>query len=109
MLKGTIVENSLRDKSILASLQIEKTRQDGDWVLHDVLIGEAEAIRFGQYLVDGPWYIHFWEPGTDNVLIVFKDKNFMIEHSDKTTWTEAIAYGKFIGIPEEQLDFVVQN
>ena len=51
--------------------------------------------------------MHFWEPGKDEVLVVFKSKTFDIKHSDKSTWSEAMAYGKSIGIPEEQLDFVI--
>jgi hypothetical protein len=41
MFKGTIIENSLKDKSILNRVQIEKTWQDDDWILHDVLVEEG--------------------------------------------------------------------
>lgn len=109
MLKGTIVENSLRDASILKSLKIEKTWQDGSWTLHNVLLDEDMAVKIGSYLTDGPWYIHFWQTGDDNVLVVFKDKNFWIKYSDKSTWAEAVAHGKSVGIPEEQLDFLIHD
>ena len=56
---------------------------------------------------DGPWYMHFWEPGSDDVLVVFKDRIFNIRHSDKTTWEEAVSHGRSVGIPDEQLTFVV--
>jgi hypothetical protein len=75
--------------------------------LHEVLIEKEWAERLGNYLNEGPWYVHFWEPGSDNVLVVFKNKNFWIKHSDKNTWVEVIKYGKSIGIPDEQLDFLV--
>ena len=107
MLKGTIIENSLKDPSIVQSLKIEKTWQDGSWTLHNVLIDEDAALKVGGYLAEGPWYIHFWKPGDDNMLVVFKDKNFWINYSNKSTWTDAIAHGKSIGIPEEQLDFLI--
>jgi len=109
MFKGTIIENSLADPSILQSLEIEKTWQDGSWTLHNVLVDEDTALKIGNYLVDGPWYIHFWKPGDDNVLVVFKSKNFWIKYSDKSTWADAVAYGKSIGIPEEQLDFLMHD
>lgn len=107
MFKGTIIENSLNDSSILQSLKIEKTWQDGSWTLHNVLVDEETALKIGSHLADGPWYIHFWKTGDDNVLVVFKDKNFWIKYSDNSTWSEAVAYGKSIGIPEEQLDFLI--
>ncbi|MEK9148026.1 MAG: hypothetical protein AAB650_01175 [Patescibacteria group bacterium] len=107
MFKGTIVENSLRDKSILDTVKIEKTYQSGDWILHDVFVSEEQILELSKYLGDGPWYIHLWQPGKDDVRVVFKDKVFTIKFSDKSTWADAVAYGKSIGIPEEQLDFPI--
>ena len=71
MYKGTIIENSLSDKSILDKIKIEKTYQ------------------------------------SDEIKVIFKNKVFTIKFSDKSTWSEAISYGKSIGIPEEQLDFPI--
>jgi hypothetical protein len=107
MLKGTIIENSLADKSILNNFKIENTRRAADWILHDVLINEDQISSLSQSLADGPWYIHLWRPGEDAVIVVFKNKIFTINFSDKSTWTEAMAYGKSIGIPEQQLDFPI--
>lgn len=106
-MKGTIIENSLQDKSILDALKIEKTWHAGDWILHDVLVDESQIEKIRESLLDAPWYIHFWEPGQDKVIVIFKNKTFEILHSDKSTWIDAIQYGKSIGIPEEQLDFIV--
>lgn len=90
-------------------MKIEKTWQDGSWTLHNVFVDEETALKIGNYLADGPWYIHFWKTGDDNVLVVFKNKNFWIKHSDKSTWTEAVSHGKSMGIPEEQLDFLIHD
>jgi hypothetical protein len=106
-LKGTIIENSLSDKSILKDIQITKTWQDDDWILHSVLIDERAIPELSKILNPGPWYIHFWEPGQDDVTVVFKDKIFKIKYSDKNTWIDAVTYGKSLGIPEEQLDFLI--
>lgn len=106
MFKGTIIENSLSDTSVLQQLQVEKTWQAGTWVLHDVLVTQEQIKELSKHLVDGPWYMHFWEPGQDEVQVVFKNKLFTVQHSDKSTWAEAIVYGKSMGIPEEQLDFL---
>ncbi|MDO8548094.1 MAG: hypothetical protein Q7R71_00255 [bacterium] len=98
--KGIIVDSSLNDKSILEKVKIEKTYQSGDWTLHDVLVGKNQVSDLPKYLADGPWYINLWEPGKDDVKVVFKNKVFDIKFSDKSTWVDAVAYGKSIGIPE---------
>ncbi len=107
MLVGTIVENSLADKSVLKKLKITSSRQAGDWTLHEVQISEGQVRELGKNFTNEPWYAHFWEPGKDEIIVVFKDKMFTIRHSDKSTWSGAVAYGKSIGIPDEQLDFVI--
>lgn len=108
MLRATIVDQSLYDKSILDKLQVEKTYPSGAWMLHDVLIDESMILDLAKALESGPWYIHAWQPGQDSVKVVFKNRIFEIQHSDKATWKEALEYGKSIGIPEEQLDFPIQ-
>lgn len=107
MYKGTIIENSLSDKKILDQIKIVKTWQDEDWTLHNVLVEEEQIPELAKYIADGPWYIHLWQPGKDEVKVIFKDKVFDIKFSDKTTWAKAIAYGQSIGIPIEQLDFPI--
>ncbi|MBX4190025.1 hypothetical protein KW791_01895 [Candidatus Parcubacteria bacterium] len=103
--KGTIIQNSLTDPSVIKSLKVEKSYKIEDWNLHDVMVGEDQIKQLGKNLNDGPWYMHFWEEGKDDVTVVFKDKIFKIKYSDKNTWKEAISYGKSKGIPEKQLDF----
>ncbi len=107
MYKGIIVENSLADKSILDKLQIVRTWQDGSWTLHEVQVEKAQLSEIGKYLADGPWYLHFWKQGEDNIRVVYKDKMFDIKFSDKSTWQDAIEYGKLIGIPDKQLTFSI--
>jgi hypothetical protein len=107
MLQGTIVENSLTDPAILKELSILKSWPDGKWNLHQVSLNREEALKLAGHIAGGPWYMHFWEPGKDDVLVVFKDKTFDLKHSDKSTWQGAIAHGKSIGIPDKQLDFPI--
>ncbi len=106
--KGTIVENSLADKTILSKLQIVKTWTSEDWTLHDVLVDESDLEELGKALADGTWYMNFWVPSSDGMKVVYKDKIFDLKISDKSTWVDAMEYGKTIGIPEEQLDFVTK-
>ena len=106
-LKGTIIENSLRDKNVLSRLQVDRTRKSGTWTLHEVTLRRDQITELRKYLIDGPWYMHFWIPGRDDVVVLFQRKIFTIKRSDKTTWAECVAYGKSIDIPEEQLDFPI--
>ncbi len=106
-MKGVVIENSLNDASILQKLNIQKSWEDGSWKLHEVSVSKDEAKSIARHFADGPWYVHFWEPGSDDVLVVFKNKTFEIKFSDKSTWAEAVTYGTSIGIPPEQLDFPV--
>lgn len=103
MLKGTIIENSLLSKDILSKVTILRTYHAEDWILHDVLLEENLISELSSSLAVGPWYIHVWEPGTDDVTVIFKNKIFKINYTDKSTWVDAIAYGISIGIPREQL------
>ena len=107
MLKGTIIENSLANKDILKTLQIDKTWQAGTWILHSIRIDESRIKELSESLKNEPWYIHLWEQGKDKVTVIFRNKIFTISFSDKSTWTEAVNYGKSLGIPAEQLDFPI--
>jgi len=107
MYQGTIIENSLISKDILDKVKISKTWKSGDWILHSVVVDENIISELSHSLDNGPWYIHVWQSGKDDVIVIFKDKIFDIKFSDKSTWIEAVNYGKSIGVPEEQLDFTI--
>lgn len=108
LLEGIIVENSLKDGSVLNKLKILKSWDDGDWRLHRVALTYEEAVDLGTGLIDGPWYMHFWADTKDDVLVVFNNATFEIKYSDKNTWKVAIQHGTKKGIPLEQLDFVIE-
>ena len=107
--QGTIVENSLADTSVLSQLKVLKSWSSGKWKLHRVTATKEQVRSIGTFLADGPWYIHFWADNREDVVVVFKEKIFFIKHSDKSTWKEAVSYGKLLGIPEEQLDFLIDQ
>jgi hypothetical protein len=50
--------------------------------------------------------MHFWD-GRD-VIAIFKNKVFEFNYDDKSTWSEAVDYGRSQGIPDEQLDFIIE-
>ncbi len=105
--KGVLVENSLLDKEILKHVKIIRSRDEGDWKLHDIRLSKKQISDIQKSIAEKGWYFHLWEPGKDVVTVVFKDRLFEIKHSDKATWKDAIAYGVAQGIPESQLDFVL--
>ena len=49
------------------------------------------------------FYCHFYR--NDELIIVFRERVFRAS-TQKATWKEAIDYGKSIGIPAGQLDFI---
>lgn len=106
--KGVLVENSLLNKEILNHVKIIRSREEGDWKLHDIRLSKKQIADIQQSIAETGWYFHLWEPGSDDVTVVFKDKLFQIKHSDQSTWKDAIAHGIEKGIPKEQLDFVIE-
>ncbi len=103
--KGVVIENSLLDKKVLEKVRVIGTRTEGEWTLHDIRLSKKQIEDIQKSIVDEKWYFHLWEPGKDQVTVVFKDKMFTITHSDTETWNEAIAYGEARGIARAQLDF----
>ena len=113
MYEGTIVEESLADNRFLNGLELIGVRITGSedpakrWHLWHVRVTRAQASALSGQLAAGTWYAHFWN-GND-VIAVFRDKEFSFDHADKGTWQDAVAHGRSLGIPEEQLDFVIDE
>lgn len=117
--KGTIIEESLEDKGILADLDIVKTIvepvEDGhktpwltQWTLHSVEIPEEKAGEIADKLSQAlesehAWYADFKNPDTH--YIIFKNKVFKVDRSNKGQYDEVTRYGISLGIPDYQLDF----
>ncbi len=105
--KGVIVEESLKDKTLLKNLNIIEIEvsDDGEWHMYTVLVTQDFFERLSQNLDNGTWYAHFWK-GRD-VVAVFKDKIISFNFDDKSTWNKVLEYGRSLQIPEEQLDFII--
>ena len=112
MYEGTIVEESLKDNRFLNSLNIQSVRISNTesptdrWHLYKVLIDESQLSQLSEELKPEKWYMHFWNG--DDVIAVFPDKIYNFKYSDKSTWDDAIKHGLSLGIPQEQLDFVIE-
>ncbi len=110
--KGTIVEESLEDNRILNDIQILSSRISKDdnpadrWHLYTIKVSREDIEKISKYIKSGKWYMHFWK--NKEIIAVFKDKLFEFNYDDKSTWKEAVAYGRSLGIPEDQLDFLIE-
>lgn len=119
--KGVIIEESLRDKSVLAAVEIGNTKVESvtkdhatpwlkQWTLHTVTVPEdkAEIIagKISESLdVDhgGSWYADF--KNDDTHYVVFRNKIFKIDRSKPEQYQVATDFGISLGIPEHQVDF----
>lgn len=106
---GIIVEEGLKDKSILNKMSKlgKRIDDDADFILIRVEVGEEkieEIIKLVQKnLVTTPvYYAHFYRD--EELIVIFPEKIFRITPNNET-WRETIEYGKSVGVPEKQLDF----
>jgi len=110
--KGTIVQESLIDDRCLNDFEISNFRVTKDdnpqnrWHLFTVFGSKENIEKVASNLKAEKWYAHFWNG--DDVIAIFPNKLFTFKHSDKSTWSDAIEYGRKLGIPEEQLDFLTE-
>ncbi len=109
---GTIIAESLEDDSVLSTLEVLGMKITDDenpadrWHLYTVKVSRQDIERLALNIKSGTWYMHFWKDR--HVIAVFKDKVFEFEYDDRATWKDAVEYGKSQGIPEEQLDFIIE-
>lgn len=119
---GTIIEESLRDLSVLKKLKIISTKVEPatekhqtpwikQWTLHKIEIPESLAEDVAEFISKNLDYSRksSWYADYKNDLrhyIIFKDKIFLIdikEHPEK--YLEAKQYGISLGIPDYQVPF----
>ena len=109
MLKGCIIEESLKDTKILNQLKVLETRtSDNDhWHLYMVSVSKEQIEAIAKSLDIGKWYTHFWDDKGNMTVVFSGGKIFDCNYNDKSTWKEAIAHGLKLGIPKKQLDFLI--
>lgn len=118
--KGTIIEESLRDKTILQRVtvigtEIEQVTENfqtpwlSQWTLRTVEIENDYAEAFAQALsqaieTEHPnWFADFNDETTH--YIVFPGKVFIVDRAKPDGYAAPRAYGLTRGIPGHQLDF----
>jgi hypothetical protein len=112
--KGTIVQESLVDDRVLNDFKIVKFRvtdaekPEDRWHLFTFNADEKQIEKLSKQLKYA-WYAHFWQPNHNDMIVIFQNKLFRIKYKDKSTWKEAVEYGKSMNIPDEQLDFLIEE
>ncbi len=119
--KGVIIEESLKDKSVLDKIKIISTKVEKvvekhqtpwllEWTLHSVEIEENKAKDIAKeigksldYSNGTSWYADY--KNDDFHYIIFKDKIFKVNLENKEEYKEVKKYGISLGIPEYQVDF----
>jgi hypothetical protein len=111
---GIILNVSQRDKTIFSKLNVIG-KKNVVWklvVLYKVQVppGGLNALieklqsnmaeSFVHFIRE--FYCHFYRG--NELIVVFRKKVFKVD-TDRSTWKEAIDYGKSLGIPAKQLDF----
>ena len=108
--KGVIIEESLKSNLIInefkvLGLSITKEDDPSDrWHMYAVE-GSEEIIQKLPSVIKTKWYAHFWS-GAD-LIVVFSNKIFSFRNDDQESRDEAVKYGMLMGIPKEQLDFLI--
>ncbi|OGE76545.1 MAG: hypothetical protein A3K06_02115 [Candidatus Doudnabacteria bacterium RIFCSPHIGHO2_01_52_17] len=121
--RGTIIEESLRNKQILESVKILQTKVERvtekhktpwikQWTLHTVEIPEELANQLAENLSSDLDEEHAWYADYKNGehhYIVYRGKIFKVDLKNPVLYKEAKQYGISLGIPEYQVDFVPED
>lgn len=106
---GILLDVSFKDPHFLGRFKLFAKRKSvtNPWVLHGVVVPSNkidEVVREIQanLIPNAPYYGHFYRDS--ELIVVFKNIVFRIT-PNRSTWQEAIEYGRSLGIPDEQLVF----
>lgn len=118
MFCGILIEESLRDNSVIDCLKVNEKRvehpenatndQPETWTLISYSGNDDQADNVAQSLAnslnEGRWYTNF-TTGTGKVYVIFPGKVFTYQRNDRAGRIEAQRYAGSIGIPSSQLDW----
>jgi len=106
---GIIIDKSLKDASLIDGLKILGTKEDGDWKIYKVEVEDdklQDTIQLIQPVLSASgWYVHFYNDSGEKLVVVFRNRTFELVNNP-SFWKPAIDYGKSLGMPEDQLDFM---
>lgn len=122
MMEGTLIAESIRVEAALDGLRMV-TRRISRSAAGDTSVGQPEFWTFIEFeaeesdagtLADAlatvldkqhGWYTDFRTP--DETFVVYAGRVFRYPRGDSSGRAEAAAYGRSVGVPEQQLDWPV--
>ena len=122
--QGTIIEESLGDKSVLDKVTILKTKIEPitpkhktpwlkQWTLHSVEITEQDGDRIAKVINHSfdpnhpVWYVDY--KNNNYHFIIYANKVFKVDLHNPILYKDAKKHGISLGIPEYQVDFTPKN
>ncbi len=119
MYRGVLIEESLEDLGVLASVWQRPTdvvllaaptdAQPGQWTLITFEVDDVDAVNVANQLrdalVDGPWYVDF--NNGEHGYVVFSDQVFEYRSGDSASLDAAKNHARGRGIPDDQIDWAV--
>ncbi len=105
MWHGILVDAAF-DRDFFHKMKIIGKKKSGKWVLLKIEAKNNDVDRIARLIQENmkdDFYSHLYNK-YGSLIVIFKDRIFKIK-SEKITWKQAVAYGKSIEIPGEQLDF----
>lgn len=121
MYRGIIIEESLKDQSLLNTVRIIGTEIESvtaghrtpwlkEWTLDEVEIDDEAIKSFVRKVQNSietehkSWFADF--KGDQDHYVVFPDKIFFIDHRRNDSYDKAISYGVALGIPRNQIEAI---
>lgn len=108
MYHAIVVEESIRDRDILANYPIVRTKISGGWRQHILEIKNKEqaiAVLQENLVKNEPYYFHLYDNGKE-LIVCFKNEIYRLNPNNHNTWQGAFQYGtEQLDIPAYQLDF----
>jgi hypothetical protein len=111
--RGKVIQESLENPRVLDDTKIYLTdltqEEDSDepWHIHVVEVTREHIQKIAAVLHSRGVYAHFWD-AQKNLIVAFRDQLFEFNIDDARGRREAIEYGKTVGVPEEELDFLIE-
>lgn len=104
---GILLDAAFSEPGIISQFNCVAEKLIEDWRIFCIEIPadsfERDVSRLQAAMRQGePFYLHFYRG--DLLVVVFADAKFEMTR-ERGSWAEAVAYGRSIGIPLEQLDF----
>lgn len=106
---GKVIKDSFINDKCLDGIKIEKEEiaNNGIDIIYTINVYEDTIKYLAENLKANNYYMYFWNE--KNIIVIYKDKIFEINHDDKPKMKEAINYGINNGIPEKEFYFLIDN